>query len=80
MEALETRSLEYVAKTVSSKKRISPLSVCDRGISYALGDAITLYESVAIVVNRIGKGGSNIEKLGIKQSQVLSVDVMGTDT
>ena len=48
---------EYVAGMVSSKKRIRTLSKCDRGISYALGDASTLYKVVAKVVDLIEKRG-----------------------
>ncbi|KAL2224913.1 UNVERIFIED_CONTAM: hypothetical protein Sindi_3085500, partial [Sesamum indicum] len=44
-----------VARTVSFKNRICPLSIRDRGISYALGDAFTLYEPVTIVIDRIQK-------------------------
>ena len=46
---------KYVARTMSSKKRIHPLSKRDRGISYTLGDAFTLYELVATIVDRIEK-------------------------
>ncbi|KAL2228361.1 UNVERIFIED_CONTAM: Retrovirus-related Pol polyprotein from transposon TNT 1-94 [Sesamum indicum] len=35
-------STKDIARMVSSKKRIRPLSKHDRGISYALGDAFTL--------------------------------------
>ncbi|KAK4394174.1 Retrovirus-related Pol polyprotein from transposon TNT 1-94 [Sesamum angolense] len=42
MEALEASSSKYVVRTMSSKKRIRPLSLHDRGFSYALGDATTL--------------------------------------
>ncbi|KAK4421675.1 hypothetical protein Salat_2118100 [Sesamum alatum] len=45
---------ECVARTVDSKKRIRPLSVCDRGISYALGDTFMLCKAVATVVGRTG--------------------------
>ncbi|KAL2235759.1 UNVERIFIED_CONTAM: hypothetical protein Sindi_1308100 [Sesamum indicum] len=65
---------EYVARTVSSKKRIRPLSVYDRGFSCALEDALTFYKPVATVVDRIGKRGSYVEKLGVTRSQVLSID------
>ncbi|KAL0327900.1 UNVERIFIED_CONTAM: hypothetical protein Scaly_2222600 [Sesamum calycinum] len=47
--------LEYVARTVSFKKRIHPLSKYDRSISYALKDAFTLYKPVTAVIGRIGK-------------------------
>ncbi|KAL0327869.1 UNVERIFIED_CONTAM: hypothetical protein Scaly_2219500 [Sesamum calycinum] len=56
---------EYVERTVSFKKRIHPLSKRDRDISYALGDASTLYETVATVIGRIGKGGSYVEQFGV---------------
>ncbi|KAK4397682.1 Retrovirus-related Pol polyprotein from transposon TNT 1-94 [Sesamum angolense] len=46
---------EYVAMSLSFKKRIHPLTKRDRSISYALGDAFTLYEDVATVIGRIGK-------------------------
>ncbi|KAL2246096.1 UNVERIFIED_CONTAM: hypothetical protein Sindi_2877800, partial [Sesamum indicum] len=58
MKALEALSVwlessalmpEYVARTVSSKKRILPLSACDRDFSYAPGDAFTPYKLVATV-------------------------------
>ncbi|KAL0389072.1 UNVERIFIED_CONTAM: Zinc finger BED domain-containing protein DAYSLEEPER [Sesamum calycinum] len=42
----------YLARTVGSKKRIRPLSVCDRGISYALGDTFMLLKIVAEAVDR----------------------------
>ncbi|KAL0458315.1 UNVERIFIED_CONTAM: hypothetical protein Slati_0458700 [Sesamum latifolium] len=42
MEAFEAWSLECVARTVSSKKRIRPLSLHGSGISYALGDMLCL--------------------------------------
>ncbi|KAL0458391.1 UNVERIFIED_CONTAM: hypothetical protein Slati_0466300 [Sesamum latifolium] len=39
---------------VGSKKRIRSLLVCDRGISYALGDTFMLLKAVATVVDRAG--------------------------
>ena len=65
---------KYVARTVSSKKRIRPLSKCDRGISYALEDTFKLYEYDAIVVDQIGKTGFYVKKFGVMRSQVLSID------
>ncbi|KAK4381430.1 Retrovirus-related Pol polyprotein from transposon TNT 1-94 [Sesamum angolense] len=45
------------------------LSKYDRGISYALGDAFTLYEAVATVIGRIGKRGSYLKQFGVTQFQ-----------
>ena len=56
---------KYVARTVSSKERIRPLLVYDRGISYSLGDVLTLYTTVAIIVDRLETGGFYIEKLAV---------------
>ncbi|KAK4416946.1 hypothetical protein Salat_2520100 [Sesamum alatum] len=47
---------ECVARMVDSKKRIRPLSVCDRGISYTLGHTFMLFKAVATVVGRTGNG------------------------
>ncbi|KAL2248665.1 UNVERIFIED_CONTAM: hypothetical protein Sindi_2479400 [Sesamum indicum] len=55
MEALEASSSKHLARTVSSKKRIHPLSKRDRGTSYALGDACALYKPVTTVIGQIGK-------------------------
>ncbi|KAK4406457.1 hypothetical protein Sango_0652200 [Sesamum angolense] len=41
------------------------LDLCERGFSYALGDAFTLCEIVVIIIGRIGKGGSYVEQLGV---------------
>ena len=54
--------------------RIHPLSKCDRGISYALGDASTLYKVVATVIDRIERRGSYVERFDVTRSQVLSID------
>ena len=53
----------HVTRTVSSKKRIHPLSKRDKGISYTLGDAFTLYKPVTTVIGRIGKEAPMSSKL-----------------
>ncbi|KAL0302290.1 UNVERIFIED_CONTAM: Retrovirus-related Pol polyprotein from transposon TNT 1-94 [Sesamum calycinum] len=46
---------KYVVRTVNFKKRIYPRPKRDRGISYAVGDASILYETVATVISGIEK-------------------------
>ncbi|KAL0420925.1 UNVERIFIED_CONTAM: Heparanase-like protein 2 [Sesamum latifolium] len=50
MKILKAWSSECAARTVGSKKTIHLLSVCDRGISYALGDTFMLLKAVATMV------------------------------
>ncbi|KAL0386258.1 UNVERIFIED_CONTAM: hypothetical protein Sradi_3020100 [Sesamum radiatum] len=63
---------ECVPRTVSSKKRIRPLSLHGSGISYALGDMCAMKSyGHSRRPNRIG---FYVEQLGTTWSQVLSID------